>query len=98
MRPKLVNPWLGEFKRFKDLMARTNYVHQTTETTTLLKHRIMQIQKARYLFVRMDLNGSEANQESILRKPMENALNGSLERCEVVVPEEKHLDLNLHKK
>ena len=108
-RPKLANPWLGEFTMdmpeevfsclSKDVMARTNYGHQTTETTTLVKHRITHMRKARYLFARMDLDGSEVSQEYILRKPMENSLNDSyLERCEVVVSEEKPLELNFHKK
>ena len=68
-RPKLANPWLGEFTMdmpeavfsclSKDVKARTNYGHQTTETTTLVKHRITHMRKARYLFARMDLDGSE---------------------------------------
>lgn len=47
MRPKLANLWLGEFTMdmpeevfsclSKDLMARTNYGHQTTETNTVAK-------------------------------------------------------------
>ena len=55
-RPKLANPWLGEFTMdmpeevfsclSKDVMARTNYGHRTTETTTLVKHRITHIRKA----------------------------------------------------
>ena len=107
-RPKLANPWLGEFTMdmpeevfsclSKDLMARTNYGHQTTETNTVVKHKITHIRKARYLFARMDLDGSEVDRESILKKPIKNALDDSLERCEVVVSEEKPLELNFHKK
>lgn len=107
-RPKLANPWLDEFTMdmpeevfsclSKDLMARTNYGHQTTETNTVVKHKITHIRKARYLFARMDLDGSEVERESILKKPIKNALDDSLERCEVVVSEEKPLELNFHKK
>lgn len=56
------------------------------------------MRKARYLFARMDLDGSEVDRESILKKPIKNALDDSLERCEVVVSEEKPLELNIHKK
>ena len=73
MRPKLANPWLGEFTMdmplevfsciSKDIMDRTTFGHHKTDTNTQSSYRIIDIRKAKYLFRRMDLDGVEVQQE-----------------------------------
>ena len=59
-RPKLANPWLGEFTMdmplevfsciSKDIMDRTTFGHHKTDTNTQSSYRIIDIRKAKYLF------------------------------------------------
>lgn len=103
-RPKLANPWLGEFTVdmpmevflgiSKDILDRTNFGHEFSETNTKLLYKINDFRKARYLFMRMDIDGAEADRENILKKP----LNSEMERCEVIVSDEKPMELRFHKK
>ena len=103
-RPKLANPWRGEFtvdmpievflSISKDILDRTNFGHEFSETNTQLLYKINDFRKAKYLFKRMDIDGAEADLENILKKP----LNSEMERCEVIVSVEKPLELRFHKK
>lgn len=103
-RPKLANPWRGEFtvdmpievflSISKDILDRTNFGHEFSETNTQLLYKINDFRKAKYLFKRMDIDGAEADLENILKKP----LNSEMERCEVIVSAEKPLELRFHKK
>ena len=103
-RPKLANPWRGEFTVdmpmevllgiSKDILDRTNFGHEFSETNTQQFYKINDFRKALYLFKRMDIDGAEAERENILKKP----LNSEMERCEVIVSDEKPLELRFHKK
>ena len=103
-KPKLANPWLGEFTVdmpyevfscvSKEILDRTNFGHKFNETNTQLLYKIHDFQKARYLFRRMDIDKAEVDLETILKKPLSN----EMEKCEVIVSGEKPLQLRFHKK
>ena len=103
VKPKLANPWLGEFtmdmpaevfsSMSEDIMDRTNFGHESSETNTQVTYTIKDFRKAKYLFARMDIDGNEVDRNSILKKEFKN----SLERCEVIVTEEKPLELKFHR-
>ena len=94
-RPKLANPWAGEFTVdmpeeiftciAKDIMDRTNFGHQLSETNSQTIYKIINVRKARYLFARMDIDGFDVDRDSILKKPLNDP-----ERCEVVVTEKAY--------
>ena len=96
--PKLANPWAGEFTVdmpgeiftciAKDVMDRTNFGHQLSETNSQTIYKIVDVRKASYLFARMALGGFDVNRSSILKKPLNDP-----ERCEVVASEEKPVEL-----
>ena len=105
-RPKLVNPWHGDFQRdmpqevfeclSKDLMQRTSFGQRFRETNTQVVYEITDMPKAKYLFTRMDLDGTEVDPAVILKRQMSPVKN-SLERCEVLVTNEKPMELKFHK-
>lgn len=67
-RPKLSNPWRGDIKMdtlqevfeciSKDPLQRTSFGQQFRETNTQVVYEITDMQKAKYLFPRMDLDGT----------------------------------------
>ena len=57
-------------------------------------YKISDFRKAKYLFKRMDIDGTEVDYENILKKQ----INREQERCEVIVSNEKPLELKFHKK
>lgn len=77
-RPKLANPWLGEFTVdmpmevfeciSKDILDWTNFGHEFSETNTQMFYKIIDFRKAKRLFTRMDIDGAEVDQENILKK------------------------------
>ena len=101
-RPKLSNPWIGEFTMDmpsevfasigEDIMGRTNFGHEFSETNSQLIYNVNDFRKAKYLFLRMDIDGTDINKNNILKKQMQAS-----ERCEVIVTEEKPLVLKFHK-
>lgn len=103
-RPKLANPRLGEFTVdmpmevmeciSKHILDQTNFGHEFSETNTQLLYKISDFRKAKYLFKRMDIDGTEVDYENILKKQ----INREQERCEVIVSNEKPLELKFHKK
>lgn len=103
-RPKLANPWLGEFTVdmpmevfeciSKDILDRTNFGHEFSETNTQMLYKIIDFRKAKYLFTRMDIDGAEVDRENILKKQLKR----KMERCEVIILDEKPLELKFHKK
>ena len=105
-RPKLANPWRGDFQIdmpqevfeciSKDLMQRTSFGQRFRETNTQVVYEITDIRKAKYLFARMDLDGTEVDRSVILKRCMAPVQN-SLERCEVLVSEEKPMELKFNK-
>ena len=105
-RPKLANPWRGDFQIdmpqevfeciSKDLMQRTSFGQRFRETNTQVVYEITDIRKANYLFARMDLDGTEVDRSVILKRCMAPVQN-SLERCEVLVSEEKPMELKFNK-
>lgn len=78
----------------KHILDRTNFGHEFSETNTQLFYKISDFRKAKYLFKRMDIDGTEADYENILKKQ----INREQERCEVIVSNEKPLELKFHKK
>ena len=105
-RPRLANPWRGDFQMdmpqevfeciSKDLMQRTSFGQRFRETNTQLVFEITDMRKAKYLFARMDLDGTEVDPAVILKKQMAPVQN-SLERCEVLVSNEKPMELKFNK-
>ena len=103
-RPKLANPWVGEFtvdipmevllSISKDILDRTNFGHEFSETNTQLFYKINDFRKARHSFKRMDIDGADVDLGNIFKK----ALNSEIERCGVIVSAEKPLELKFHKK
>ena len=105
-RPRLANPWRGDFRMdmpqevfeciSKDLMQRTSFGQRFRETNTQLLFEITDMRKAKYLFARMDLDGTEVDPAVILKKQMAPVQN-SLGRCEVLVSNEKPMELKFNK-
>ena len=107
-RPKLANPWRGDFQMdmpqevfeclSKDLLQRTSFGERFRETNTQVVYEITDMRKAKYLFTRMDLDGTEVNPAVILKRQMSPVpVNNSLERCEVLVTNEKLMELKFQK-
>ena len=80
----------------KDLMQRTSFGHRFRETNTQVVYKITDMRKARYLFARMDLDGAEVDPAVIFKRCMAPVQN-NLERCEVLVSEEKPMELKFNK-
>ena len=103
MKPKLAKPWFGEFVMdmplevfsclSEGIIQRTNFGHKFIESNTWLIFTIKDICKANYLFARMDIDGAEVDRNSLLKKKFQD----SLERCEVIVTEDKAMQLKFNK-
>ena len=103
VKPKLANPWFGEFSMdlpaevfsclSEGIICRTNFGHEFSETNSLLIYKIRDIRKAKYLFARMDIDGVQVDRNSVLRKEFRDPL----ERCEVIVSEEMPMELKFNK-
>ena len=74
-------------------MQRTNFGHESIESNTRLIFKIKDIRKAKYLFARMDIDGAEVDRNSLLKKKFQD----SLEKCEVIVTEDKTMELKFNK-
>ena len=76
-RPRLANPWIGEFTVdmpeevmeciSKNILDRTNFGHEFSETNSQLFYKIIDFRKAKYLFRRMDIDGVEVDLQNILK-------------------------------
>ena len=77
-------------------MQRTNFGQRFRETNTQVVYEITDIRKAKYLFARMDLDGTEVDRSVILKRCMA-PVQSSLESCEVLVSEEKPMELKFNK-
>ena len=77
-------------------MQRTSFGQRFRETNTQVVYEITDIRKAKYLFARMDLDRTEVDRSVILKRCMTPAQN-SLESCEVLVSEEKPMELKFNK-
>ena len=75
------------------IIQRTNFGHEFIESNTQLIFKIKDIWKANYLFARMDIDGAEVDRNSLLKKKFQD----SLERCEVIVTEDKPMELKFNK-
>ena len=105
-RPRLANPWRAEFKMdmpqelfnciSQDIMQRTSFGQRYKETNNLIVYEITDLRKAKYLFGRMDLDGSEVDPAVTLKRCMAPSEN-SLERCEVLVSNDKPMELKFNK-
>ena len=80
----------------KDLMQRTSFGQWFRETNTQVVYEITDTRKAKYLFARMDLDSTEVDPDMILERRMAPVQN-SLERCEVLVSNEKPMELKFKK-
>ena len=103
VKPKLAKLWFGEFVMDmpsevfsclrEGIIQRTNFGHEFIESNTQLIFKIKDIRKANYLFARMDIDGVEVDRNSLLKKKFQD----SLERCEVIVTEDKPMELKFNK-
>ena len=75
------------------IIQHTNFGHEWIESNTRLIFKIKDIGKANYLFARMDIDGAEVDRNSLLKKKFQD----SLERCEVIVTEDKAMELKFNK-
>lgn len=83
-------------KRCLNAFQKTLCNVQARETNTQVVYEITDIRKAKYLFAIMDLDGTEVDRSVILKRCMAPVQN-SLERCEVLVSEEKPMELKFNK-
>ena len=90
VKPKLAKPWFGEFVMdmpsevfsclSEGIIQRTNFGHKFIESNAQLIFKIKDIQKANYLFARMDIDGAEVDRDIVTEdKPMELKFNKSSE-------------------
>ena len=103
VKPKLAKPWFGEFVMAmpsevfsclsEGIIQRTNFGHEFNESNTQHIFKIKDIRKVNYLFARMDIDGAEVDRNSLLKKKFQD----SLERCEVIVTEDKPMELKFNK-
>ena len=108
-KPKIhvANPWMGElaiemrrelFSFMANIIDRTQFGHQRSENNTTFIYDIVDMRKAKYLFMRMDLNGvQDVDHNTILEKRKKTGDVNPSERCEVVVSEGKPMKLKFHK-
>ena len=61
----------------EDIMGRTNLGHEFSETSSKLIYNITDFRKAKYLFSKMDIDGSKVDRNNILRNEMLTS-----EKCE----------------
>ena len=80
----------------KDPMQRTSFGQRFREANRQVVYGITDMRKAKYLFTRMDLDGTEVDPAEILKRQMAPVQN-SLERCEVLVSNEKPMELKFNK-
>lgn len=64
-----------------------------SNTQLIFKIKDIRIRKANYLFARMDIDGAEVDRNSLFK----NKFQDSLERCEVIVTEDKPMELKFNK-
>ena len=103
LKLKLANPWLDEFMvdmpmEVMDcitefILNRNSFGHEFRETNNQLSYRIYDFRKAKYLFTRMNPDRAKVDRENILKKRLEH----EMERCEVLVLDEKPSELKFHK-
>ena len=106
-RIKLANPWRAELSVdmpievfdciSKHILNRTNFGHSCKESRTQTVYEIFDLEKAKYLFRRMDLDGSEVEEQELLRKNMNSVDGGTVERCEVLVSKEQLFEFKFNK-
>ena len=106
-KPKIANPWMGElaidmprelFSCMASIIDRTNFGHRRRENNTTIIYDIVDIRKAKYLFMRMDLDGvQDVDRNAILKKQKKTGDVNPSERCEVVVSQGKPMKLKFHK-
>lgn len=75
------------------IILRINFGYKFIESNIQFIFKIKDIRKANYLFVRMDIDGVEVDRNSFLKKKFQDLL----ERCEVIVIEDKLMELKFNK-
>ena len=75
------------------IICQINFGHEFSETESQLIYKIRDIRKAKYLFVRMDIDGVEVDRNSVLKRKFRD----SLERWEVIVSEEIPMEFKFNK-
>ena len=103
VKSKLAKAWFGEFVMdmpsevfsclSEGIIQRTNFGHEFIESNTQLIFKIKDIRKENCLFARMDIDGAEVDRNSLLKKKFQDLL----ERCEVIVTEDKPMELKFNK-
>ena len=104
MRPKIANHWRGEFSMdmplelfgfSQDSIQCRGFGQWCRERNT--HSLIANIRKAKYLLRRMGLDGFEVDWADILKRHIAPLNESCLERCEVLVSNEKPLELKFNK-
>lgn len=101
--PKLSNPWKGEFSLdiprevfdviLKHIVQRNSYGHECRESTAVVNVEVTRINKAVFIFHKMNIEGELIAKDDLLKKkPTKNN-----ERCEVIVDNSKPLKLRYNK-
>ena len=78
----------------KNILDRTNFRHESSETNSHLMYKIVDFRKAKYLFRRIAIDETEVDLENILKKQMKCGQ----QRCEVIVSQEKPMEFKYFKK
>ena len=76
--PNLTNPWNGEFSLdiprevfdvlLKHIVQRNSYGHQYTETTAVVNVEVTRINKAVFIFDKMNIEGELIAKDDLLKK------------------------------
>ena len=78
------------FSFMANIIDCTQFGHQCSENNTTIIYDIVDMRKAKYLFMRMDLNGvQDVDHNTILKKRKKTGDVNPSERCEIVVSEGK---------
>ena len=101
------NPWMGElaidmprefFSFIANIIDRTQFGHRRSENNTTITYDIVHMRKAKYLFMRLDLDGvQDVDHKTMLKKQKKTGDVNPSERCEVLVSEGKPMKLKFHK-
>ena len=86
------------FSFMANIIDRTQFGHPRSENNSTIIYGIVDIRKAKYLFMRMDLDGvQDFDRNTILKRQKKTGDVNPSERCEVVVSEGKPMKLKFHK-
>ena len=104
-KPSLATPWRGDFTMdvplevlevtLRHIIQSNNFGHRFEETPAYIKVSITDTRKAVFIFNKMNVDCVIVSRAKLLKRSL--GISDELERCEVVISEEKPLVLKYHK-